>query len=321
MIRRLTLFLPILGLLALPSAASAARINVAVSVGDQSPRMFDDANWKALGLKKTRYFVEWNAVDQPTVLTKADRFVAAARANGVKVLMHISTDDINSQPRRPLPSVAQYKAKVGALVRRYKPQGVNEWGTWNEANHSSQPTTKNPKRAAQFYKTLKGLCSRCKIIALDVLDQSGVEKYIARWMSAAGKAGRSARIFGIHNYSEVNRRLKEKRSRSSLRRYPGTARIIKAIHKKAKKAKIWYTETGGVANFGRAFPCSTSRQASRTKFMFQMIKNYDRHVERLYSYNWFGNNCDGFDAGLVDADGTPRPAYAVFRSGLRKARR
>ena len=27
--------------------------------------MFSDANWKSLGLKKTRYFIEWNAISQP----------------------------------------------------------------------------------------------------------------------------------------------------------------------------------------------------------------------------------------------------------------
>jgi hypothetical protein len=316
--RRLSLLVAVLGLLALPSVASAARINVAVGIGDQSPRMFDDANWKALGLKKTRYFVEWNAIDQPDELAKADRFVAAARAARVKVLMHISTDDINSVPRRPLPSVSAYKSKVGALVSRYRPQGVTEWGTWNEANHSSQPTQRNPKRAAQYYKTLRGLCSRCKIVALDVLDQAGVERYIARWMSAAGAAGRRATVIGIHNYSEVNRRIT---ARKATNRYPGTARIIKAVRKRNKRAKIWYTETGGVMNFGRAFRCNAGRQANRTSFMFRMIKTYDRNVERLYSYNWFGNDCNGFDAGLVEADGTPRPAYSVFKRNMRNVRK
>ena len=310
--------------IAIPTSASAARIKVAVGVGDQSPQMFSDANWKSLSLKKTRYFIEWNAIDQPTVLADADRFVQAARASGVKVLMHISTDDINSNPRRPLPSVADYKSKVGALVQRFRALGVTEWGVWNEANHKSQPTQNNPKRAAQFYKAFRGMCRGCKIVALDVLDQSGVEKYIARWLKAAGSAGRRASIFGVHNYSDVNRRLKEKRSASSLRRYPGTARIIKAIRKRNKKGKIWYTETGGVANFGSAFPCDRQRQANRTKFMFDMIKRYDKDVERLYSYNWFGTDnggCDGFDAGLVEADGAARPALATFRSGLRNASR
>ena len=309
---------------AIPASASAAKIKVAVGIGDQSPQMFSDANWQSLKLKKTRYFIEWNAIDQADQLATADRFVAAARQARVKVLMHISTDDINSVPRRPLPSVSAYKSKVGALIQRYRPQGVTEWGVWNEANHKSQPTTKNPKRAAQFYKAFKGMCKRCKIVALDVLDQAGVEKYIARWLKAAGSSGRSARIIGVHNYSEVNRRLKEKRSASSLRKFPGTARIIKAIRKKNKKAKIWYTETGGVANFGRAFPCDRQRQANRTKFMFDMIKRYDKDVERLYSYNWFGTangGCGGFDAGLVEADGSSRPALTAFKRGLSKVSR
>jgi hypothetical protein len=313
-IRRLPLLLPVLGLLALPGVASAAKINVAVGIGDQSPKMFDDANWKSLNLKKTRYFVEWNAADHPGELENADKFIDAARERGVKVLMHISTENINAVPPTRLPTVAEYKAKVGQLIKRYKPRGVTEWGAWNEANHKSQPTAKNPKRAAQFYIALKGMCRGCKIVALDVLDQAGVERYIASWLKAAGAAGRTAKIIGIHNYSQVNRRITE---RNASNRYPGTERIIKAVRKRNRVAKFWYTETGGVAQFGSAFPCDKSRQASRTKLMFTMLKKYDKNIERLYSYNWFGNNCDGFDAGLVDRNGSTRPSYNVFKANLK----
>jgi hypothetical protein len=316
--RRLTLLLPILALLAIPSAASAAT-NVRVGIGDQSPRMFDDANWKGLGLKTTRYFIEWNAIDQPGELSDADKFVDAAKAHGVKVLMHISTDDINSSPRRPLPSVADYKTKVSALVKRYKPRGVTEWGVWNEANHKSQPTTKNPKRAADFYKAMRGFCSGCKIVALDVLDQRGVESYISRWMKAAGKLGKTAKIIGVHNYSQVNRKITEKNDSNT---YPGVARILKTIRKSNKVAKLWLTETGGLASFGSAFPCDKNRQASTTKYMFTLIKKYDKNIERLYSYNWFGAGCStGFDGGLVEANGTVRPALAAFKTGLKGAKR
>jgi len=322
--RRLLPSLLVAGLLLTVPAGASAKTKVAVGVGDQSPRMFADANWKALNLKKTRYFLEWNTIDQPTELAKADAFVSAARAANVSVLLHISTDDINSTPRRPLPSNSQYKAKVGALVARYRSQGVKDWGVWNEANHKSQPTAKNPKRAAQFYKTFRKFkCKSCKIVALDVLDQSGVETYIGRWMKAAGSLGKSARIIGIHNYSEVNRKLKAKRSSKSFKKYPGTARIIRAFRTRGnKRAKFWYTETGGIAKFG-GFGCSMSRQSSTTKYMFTLAKRYDRDIERLYSYNWFGTNpvCTSFDAGLVDNDGAARPAYAAFRSGLKNASR
>lgn len=322
--RRLLPSLLVAGLLLAVPASVSAKTKVAVGVGDQSPRMFADANWKALNLKKTRYFIEWNAIDQPAELSKADAFVVAARAAKVSVLMHISTDDINSEPRRPLPSNSAFKSKVGALVKRYRALGVKDWGVWNEANHKSQPTAKNPKRAADFYKTFRKFkCSGCKIVALDVLDQAGVETYIARWIKAAGSLGKSARIIGIHNYSEVNRKLKAKRSASSFKRYPGTARIIRAFRTRGnKKAKFWYTETGGVAKFG-SFNCNMSRQSNTTKYMFTLAKRYDRDVERLYSYNWFGTapRCNGFDAGLVETDGATRSAYSAFRSGLKNTTR
>jgi hypothetical protein len=318
--RRLLPSLLVAGLLLAVPASASAKTNVAVGIGDQSPTMFTDANWKALNLKKTRYFVEWNTIDQPAELAKADAFVAAARAAGVSVLMHISTDDINAQPRRPLPSNSAYKTKVGALVARYRPQGVKDWGVWNEANHKSQPTAKNPKRAADFYKTFRGFqCSGCKIVALDVLDQAGVEKYIASWIKAAGSVGKKAKIVGVHNYSQVNRRITEK---NASNRYPGVARIINAIRKRNSVAKLWLTETGGLASFGSGFKCDRARQANRTKYMFDLIKKYDKNVERLYSYNYFGNGCTPqFDGGIVEADGTPRAAYNTFKSQLKNTQR
>ena len=124
--RRLLPSLLVAGLLLMVPASATAKTNVAVGIGDQSPKMFTEANWKALNLKKTRFFVEWNTIDQAGELAKADAFVDAARAARVSVLMHISTDDINSTPRRPLPSNSAYKSKVGALVARYRPQGVKD---------------------------------------------------------------------------------------------------------------------------------------------------------------------------------------------------
>ncbi|MEY2516992.1 MAG: hypothetical protein QOJ89_4350, partial [bacterium] len=191
MLRRLSLLpLLVLALLAVPASASA--VNVRVGIGDQSPTMFTNANYEALNLKITRYFIEWNAITDPVELAKADKFVAAARASGVKVLMHISTADIKASSPK-LPSVSAYRTRVGALIKRYKPLGVTEWGAWNEANHKTQPTAKSPAAAAKFYIQMRKLCTGCTIVALDVLDQRGVEAYIAKFFKAAGKA-ESARV-------------------------------------------------------------------------------------------------------------------------------
>ncbi len=147
-----------------------------------------------------------------------------------------------------------------------------------------------------------------------MLDPAGVESYIRRWLKAAGSAGRSSSVvFGIHNYSEVNRKI-----RKGTNRYPGTARIIKAVRRSNKRAKFWYTETGGLAKFA-SFKCDLRRQADRTKYMFTLARKFRRDVTRLYSYNWTGADCGiRFDAGLVNADGSKRAAYNTFRSQLRR---
>jgi hypothetical protein len=54
--------------------------------------------------------------------------------------------------------------------------------------------------------------------------------------------------------------------------------------------------------------------------MFSLARQYRTSgVERLYVYNWTAppDGCDArFDAGLVNFDGTPRPAYTYLKSAL-----
>lgn len=310
--RLLVSLLAAVSLLVVPATA-AATVHVRVGIGDQNPAMFANPSYQALKLKQTRFFVHWNAIDDPgDALARADAFVDAANASHVKVLMHVSTDNLTPKQAK-LPSIAQYKTKVRALVARYRAKGVTDWGVWNEVNHVTQPTYRSPTRAAQFYKAFRAFpCSGCKIVALDVLDQRGVETYIRKWLSAAGSAGRAARVIGIHNYSEVNRRI-----RHGSARYPGTKRIIDAVRRKNKRARYWYTETGAIVKF-ESFPCSNRRPISRLNFMFDLARKYDRYIERLYTYNWTGANCGNrFDAGLTYANGTPRPGYATVKSQLK----
>jgi hypothetical protein len=292
-------------LLLLPAAASA-KTHVAVGLGDQHASTFTAPAFRALNIRKARYFIRWDAAKVPSALAAADAYVRAANAAGVRVLLHFSTNDF-AHGRAKLPSAKSYRTYVGKLVRRYRKMGVREFGVWNEENHVSQPTYKNPGRAAAFYRTLKSMCHGCTIVALDVLDQRGVQGYISRWFHALPRSYRSSRIIvGIHNYSDTNRL----RSR-------GTAAIIRAARGQNRRAQFWLTETGGVVNFGRAFPCNEKRAASRISYMFKLARQFRHSVKRLYAFSWTGSNCVGFDAGLVRADGTKRPGYTTFRSKAR----
>ena len=297
-------------ILVLPATASAAKFNVAVGIGDQSAGMFGTSQFQDLGIKKVRYFIKWDAIKRPGELAAADAYVNAAKAAGAQGLMHVSTNNLAIKAAK-LPSVANYRSKVGALIERYRPLGVRTWGAWNEANHASQPTWKNPKRAAQYFLAMRSLCSGCTIVALDVLDQRGVDRYINEFYAALGRRRSLAKFVGIHNYSDTNRN-----------RDTGTRLILKTVKAQNARTKFWLTETGGVAKFGKSFPCSPShpakaekRQAKAVNFMFTLTKRFRSQISRLYIYNFTGADCEGrFDAGLVRSDGTTRPAYdAVMR--------
>jgi hypothetical protein len=297
--------LALVSLLAVPAMAQA-RTPVAVAIADENPSMFSDPAYQALNLKRTRYFVPWDAVKTPSVLNSAKAFVTAARAQHVSVLMHISTDTF-TVGKSKLPSVNQYRHYVGALIAQLKPLGVKEWGVWNEANNGTEPTHNNPRRAAQFFTTMRSICKGCTIVALDVVDTRDSPGYARAFYRALSPANRArANLVGIHNYGDVNRR-----------RTSGTQAVIDTVRAQSHRAKFWLTETGGLVALAPNFPCSTSRAAARTSYMFTLARRFQRTVKRLYIYSWTGTGCTGqFDAGLVDAHGKPRPAYAVVKRNL-----
>jgi hypothetical protein len=219
--------------------------------------------------------------------------------------MHISTDTYTHGVAK-LPSVSSYKKNVASLIARYKQQGVKEWGVWNEENHVSEPTYKSPKRAAQFYVAMRQICHGCTIVALDILDSSDAPKYIKRFYKALPSSLRKkANLVGIHNYEDVNHV-----------RTKGTKAVIKAVQAQTKRPQFWVTETGGLVNLSPNFPCSQSRAASRTKYMLKLAKKFKSNVKRYYIFSWGGSDCQGFDAGLVNANGTPRPALQALAQAL-----
>ena len=316
----------VIALLATPALASA-KINVAVGIGDQAETIFDQKNFKALKIKKVRYFIRWNAIDNPGQLALADAYVNNAKAAGARVLMHISSDvliraaDAKRLRKKAakLPSVKQYRRKVGALIARYGGKEL-DWGVWNEMNHDTQPTYRSPARAAQFFLAMRGMCKGCTIVAADILDQGGATRYLGRFFKALKGKRRLVKVVGIHNYSDTNR------YRSS-----GTRAIIRTVNRYNRRAQVWLTETGGVVKFGRSFPCNPKkpgkaerRQARAVKYMFKLTRLFRADIKRLYIYNYTGAGCGRkirFDAGLTRPNGKARPAYAVVKKALRDFKR
>lgn len=333
-------FLPALALLALlvPSAAEASRSTVRVGIGNQNTNLFESPLAQPLHLQRTRYFIKWNAIDDPAAIAAADTFISTARTNGVDVLLHFSTDDYTPRAAK-LPSTSQYRSKVGRLVSRYYAMGVREWGVWNEANDRTQPTYRSPTRAAEYFMELwrlldaKSRCGatvtgKCRIVALDLLDGStksqygNVRSYVKRFYGRLNSTyDRRGRFVGIHNYSDTNRHGKA-----------GTKNALDAVRKYVKEPKFWFTETGGIVKLGTTgdftcnplSPSSIARAESRANravsWMFSLAKTYRSQVDRLYVYQWTGSSCapsERFDAGLVRADGSARPSLNTVARQLR----
>ena len=291
------------GLASTPQRSEAA---ISVGVGDQTAEMFTDPLFTQLGVKRARYFPSWNVALKADEASWLDTWLAAAGAARVEPLISFSQSLGSACPKRPckLPSVSEYTRAFKAFRKRW-PQ-VKVVSPWNEANHRSQPTFKNPKRAAQFYNAVRSNCRGCKIIAADVIDETNMEK----WLKTFKRYAKKPKIWGLHNYRDTNLRKGQKTG--------GTARLLKAV-----KGEVWLTETGGLVKFvlpsgGTLFPFSESRANKATKRMFSLAKKYRSRIKRLYIYNWKQPGGDNrFDAGLTRANGTARPAYSTVRKTLR----
>ena len=289
-------------LAAAPQKSDAA---VLVGIGDQDASMFSDPLFTQLGIKRSRYFPSWNVALKPQEATWLDQWLTGAQADGVEPLISFNVALGSRCPKRPctLPSVRQYTRAFKAFRARW-PQ-VRVINPWNEANHRSQPTFRNPKRAAQFYNVVRANCRGCKIVAADVIDEVNMEI----WLKAFRRTAKKPRIWGLHNYRDTNKRKGQ--------RLGGTKRLVKAV-----KGDIWLLETGGIVKFvlpngHTLFPYSESRANAATKRMFALAKRYRSRIKRLYIYHWKQSATDNrFDAGLVRSNGRARPAYRTVRNQL-----
>jgi hypothetical protein len=263
-----------------------------IGIGEQGIAMFADKRFTALGIKMARYVTSYDATRVRFERDLADQWLAAARAAGVEPFVTFGHSRVH--PGR-LPSVGEFRADIRAFRKRYP--DVRVYAPWNEINHSSQPTSDAPGRAADYYNVLVQECPGCTVLAGDVLDQAGMGRYLTRYRRALKT---TPKIWGLHNYADSNRF-----------RDSGLTELLKTV-----PGDVWLTETGGIVRFGRSFPQDEQRAARAVSYAITLARRHDR-VKRIYLYNWTGSQpTDRFDSGLVGPDGKVRPAYERLRAAL-----
>jgi hypothetical protein len=298
MIRLLSLTL----LLTVAVAAPAAAKKPIVGVGDQQATMFSDRSFQKLGVKHSRITLSWDWYRHPWMVGELDVWMAGAQANGVRPLVAFNRTWA-ANGHRKAPSLSAYRKSFRIVRERYP--WLRDFSAWNEANHSSQPTSRKPRLAARYYNAMRRDCRSCTIVAADVLDT----KDMLGWVKKFKKHARSARIWGIHNYKDANDGT-------------GTTRTLL----RAVKGQVWLTETGGIL---RLKPADGSRggrkhtkaqQAKAVKRVYKIAKS-SRRITRVYFYEWAKKKGNRWDSAFVERNGKLRPAYRALKRGLRSCAR
>jgi hypothetical protein len=309
------LLIAILSLLAVPAAAQA---KLTVGIAENNPGLFDDPLFDQMGAKHARLVVSWNvATAKNDEINRVIHYLQLAQLHGVTPLVtfeHARGDATICNRRKnrkksqcKLPTAKQYEKSLRAFKALFPT--VRSVVAWNEINHFTQPTYKNPKAAAKFTTIARKVFKGGTVVAADILDQADnvrakrpTFRSATKYVKAFRKAYKGPRsVCGVHNYSDINRF-----------RNTGTKAIIKALGCK----QIWLTEAGGLYKFA-GFKANQNRQLKATKYMFRVAKA-NKKIKRLYVYTWFGvKRSARFDAGLVGPDGKPRKAYAEVRKHVK----
>jgi hypothetical protein len=296
-------------------AVPAAEAKYKVGLGEQDSAMFASARWQSLKLKRSRYLVPWNWTANAGMRAAVTTYMTRARAARQQVLVAFTAAPGCYNGRRyskkkacRAPSAKAYRSSFRAFDAQFP--WVRTYSAWNEVNHVSQPTYRKPKLAVRYYEVLRREARKRKfrVMAADVLDTSNLRSYLRGFLR---RAKGSPRLWGLHNYQDVNYRTSK-----------DTRRMLATV-----RGEVWLTETGGIVRFAgsRLRKYSPKRAAARTKYMFRLANTYSRRraglrskVTQLYVYTWFGEPRGArFDAGLVNPNGTPRKAFSVVRKGVR----
>ena len=312
MTSRLILLSVLLSLVVATPASAAYR----VGIGEQDPRMYDTPAFQSLGLKRARYLVPWDYYKNVGQAGEVAHYMARARQHNADLLVTFTArrgcyvDGRYSRSRAcRAPSARAFRSSFRRFDNAYP--WVKTYSAWNEVNHKSQPTFKSPSLAVRYYEIIRKEARRrrIRVMALDLLDTGNMARYLS---SFRRQARGNPRLWGLHNYGDVNRR-----------RTTYTKRLLRTV-----PGEVWLTETGGIVKLLPSFPRSERRAAARTLDMFRLANRYDTRqpgmrskITRLFVYSWFGSHRSArFDAGLVDPDGSPRRAFRTFKRFARTRR-
>lgn len=284
-------------------AAHAAPIGFGLA--DEEARTFLDPRVKELGVRYARDVVPWNVALNPEELAYVGEWLHNVRAKKISPLIAFE----HAPGKDGAPTHRQFRRAFRAFRKRFP--WVHEYTPWNEATHDTQPTWHRPGLAAMYYNVVLANCGRrCRVTAPDILDADG---HLEEWISVFRKhAHRQPRVWPINPYKSVG---------------SGNPKKLLILLHATGHGKVWFSEVGGVVWWrykGRLIYLGAKSAARWAANIFKMAKVSHR-ISRIYYYHWRspGNPCKvpetvTWDAGLVAANGAPRPALFVVAKHLHR---
>jgi polysaccharide biosynthesis protein PslG len=323
-----------------------------VFAGSAGYRASNLSSQASLGVRLHRQTFDWSAIETAPGrydLSYYDAYVAAAAAHGIRILpilfkppsFYLSRD----HPRATCPpgSNAPFSAFAKTLVRRYGSSGtlwrerrdipktpITAWQIWNEPNLGMfyWCGKANAKRYVAMLRTvgkaIKQVDRRAEIVTagLPPSKLSGavpLTRFIGQMYRAGGK--RAFDSLAINSYAKDQRQLGQ--LLTSIRRVMNS--------RGDPGGRIWITELGwGDQGVPHRFIVGAEGQARRITKSFALIKKQRRRL-RLRGVVYFSwrdqqpyppryENLWGLHTGLLDNDGTPKPAFFAFKRAVGRLR-
>ena len=230
-------------------------------------------------------------------------FVVRARQTGHRVFLHLSSHDLRIKQAK-LPSVRRYSSRVRRLVRYFRRLGVREFGTWNEANHASQPTYRSPRAAAKYFRDhvprgqgplplVHGRrARRARPARRHALHAPLLPRAVAALPAPRDASSASTTTATSTAGARTSRgRSSAPRAATTAARASGSPRPARSSSSAAASRATRRARRTGCGT------CSASRAATGA-----------RACGALYVYNWSGAGCGArFDAGLTTPYGDAAP--------------
>jgi hypothetical protein len=270
---------------------AAAQASPVIGIGAENVSLFASPWFTGLHVGIVRLDLPWNAAESPGPW---NAWLTDAHADGLEVLVALDHDSTSDCPTASctLVPLDSYRSALSALLERYP--FIKEIEPWNEPNDSTEPTAGYPEAAAAYYDAARNVCPSCTVIAGDFLDGPSLASYLSAYVAALVS---TPDVWGLHNYYDANYFESD-----------GIATMLADT-----TGDLWLTETGGLVQDGD-LPYDEQRAAQADQWIYGLAAEHDR-IARVYFYGWLASTQPGsFDSGLLEPDGSPRPAYWTIRA-------